>query len=112
MSQGYVFLGSDSEEFNKRFIQCEFHLDEELAKEKDSIFNEALSIINGKVEDITEEQRIKFATNQITKKTGSKQLAYALAHCLMCTKHPINNMYRYCEPCEYYYPKYDKDVRT
>lgn len=111
MSQGYVFLGSDSEEFNKRFMQCEFHLDEDM-KEWFSLYDEVLSIINGTVDDITEEQCIKYATNQETGKTGSKQLAYALAHCMLCTKHPIDNMYRYCAPCEYYYHKYDKDVRA
>ena len=110
MPQGYVFLGSEDEEFNKRFVQHEFKLDESM---KDfSLYDEMLSIINGAVDDITEEQRIKYATNQRNGKTGSKQLAYALVHCALCTKHPINNMCRYCEPCEFYYHKYDKDVRV
>ena len=110
MSQGYIFLGSEDEEFNKRFTQCEFELDESMTWF--SLYDEMLSIINGGVDNITDEQCIKYATNQRTGKTGSKQLCYALAHCALCTKHPINNMSRYCAPCEFYIHKYDKDVRV
>ena len=109
MSQGYIFLGSEDEEFNKRFTQCEFELDKSMTWF--SLYDEMLSIINGGVDNITDEQCIKYATNQRTGKTGSKQLCYALAHCALCTKHPINNMSRYCAPCEFYIHKYDKDVR-
>jgi hypothetical protein len=108
MPQGYIFLGSEDEEFNKRFMQHEFKLDESM--KSFSLYDEMLSIIKGNIDNITEDQCIKYATNQKTGKTGSKQLCYALAHCILCTKHPINNMYRYCEPCEFYYHKYDKDV--
>ena len=108
MPQGYVFLGSEDKEFNKRFMQHEFELDESM--KSFSLYDEMLSIIKGNIDNITEDQCIKYATNQKTGKTGSKQLCYALAHCMLCTKHPINNMYRYCEPCEFYYHKYDKDV--
>ena len=110
MPQGYIFLGSEDEEFNKRFTQCEFKLDKDMTWF--SLYNEMLSIINGTVDDITEKQCIEYATNRKTGKVGGKQLCYALAHCALCTKHPINNMYRYCTPCEFYIHKYDEDVRT
>lgn len=110
MPRGYTFLGSEDEEFNKRFMQHEFKLDETMSE--NPFYNEMLSIINGTVDDITEEQRIKYATNQRTGKIGSNQLCYALAHCALCTKHPINNMYRYCVSCEFYIHKYDKDVES
>ena len=109
MSQGYIFLGSEDEELNKRFMQPEFKLDEDM--KWFSLYDEMLSIISGNINDITEDQCIKYVTNSKTGKTGSKQLCYALAHCALCTKHPINNMNRYCEPCEFYPHKYDKDVR-
>lgn len=109
MPQGYVFLGSEDKDFNERFTQHEFKLDKEI--KWFSLYDEMLSIINGTIDDITEEQCIKYGTNQQTGKTGSKQLVYALAHCMLCTKHPIDNMCRYCEPCEFYPHKYDKDIR-
>ena len=109
MPQSYIFLGSEDEKFNERFTQHEFKLDEEM--KWFSLYDEMLSIINGTVDDITEEQRIKYGTNQRTGKIGSKQLVYSLAHCSLCTKHPIDNMYHYCEPCEFYFRKYDKDTR-
>jgi hypothetical protein len=103
MPQGYVFLGSEDEEFNKRFMQHEFELDEDM--KWFSLYDEILSIINDGVDSITDEQMELFKNERTGYK--SKELAYAIAHCALCTKHPINNMSRYCKPCEYYPKKYD-----
>lgn len=103
MPQGYIFLGSEDEEFNKRFVQHEFHLDENMKWL--SKYDECLKVIYGTIDDITDEQLELFKNERTGYK--SKELTYAIVHCLLCTKHPINNMWRYCEPCEYYYKKYD-----
>ena len=88
-----------------------FELDE-TKKEWFSLYDECLSIINGTVEDITEEQRIKYATNQRTKKIGSKQLVYSLVHCSVCKKNHIScGICEDWDSCEFYFRKYDKDVR-
>ena len=103
MPQGYVYLGSGDKEFDKRFVQCKFELDTNMLQ--DSWYNDCFKIIQGTVEDVTDEQMELFKNECTGYK--SKELAYAVAHCLVCTKHPINNMIRYCSPCEYYPKKYD-----
>ena len=103
MPQGYVYLGSGNKEFDERFVQCEFRLDENMPYF--SKYHDCLEIIQKTVDDITDEQIEMFKNERTGYK--SKELAYALAHCLVCSKHPINNMLRYCQPCEYYPKKYD-----
>ena len=104
MPQGYVYLGSGDETFDKRFVQCKFELDKSMSHL--SSYKACLEVIQGTIEEITDEQMELFKNERTGYK--SKELAYAIAHCLVCTKHPINNMIRYCSPCEYYPKKYDR----
>lgn len=109
MPQGYMFLGSEDEDFNRRFTLDHFELEED--KEKLSsyaqyVYNEYRPLLDKSIDELTDEDLYQLGRTWETGKYEGKRVAYCLLHCLFCQKLHIDMSFMYCGPCEYNYRKY------
>jgi len=109
MPQGYMFLGSENEDFNRRFTLDHFELEEN--KEKLSsyaryVYNEYYPLLDKSIDELTDEDLYQLWRTWETGKYEGKRVAYCILHCLFCQKLHINMSFMYCESCEYNYRKY------
>ena len=115
MSQGYMFLGSEDEEFNRRFTLDHFELEEKdkLDSYAQYVYNDYFPMLNKSIDELTDEDLYQLGRTWETGKYEGKKVAYCLLHCLFCQKLNIDMAHNYCQPCEFYYRKYiKKEVDT
>ena len=112
MSQGYVFLGSEDEEFNRRFTLDHFELIDK--KDANSFvekrYDSYLSMLNKSFDELTDDELYELGQTYDTGRYQGKQIAYCLLHCLLCQKINLDMSRIYCSPCEFNYKKYMKKV--
>ena len=111
MPQGYAFLGSENEEFNRRFTLDHFELEENkdrLSPYARSVYDEYRPMLDKTIDELTKEDLYQLGRTWETGEYVGKQVAYCLLHCLFCQKLNIDMSFMYCEPCEYNYRKYVK----
>lgn len=108
MPQGYMFLGSEDEEFNRRFTLDHFELEEKdkLNSYAQYVYDDYFPILDKSIDELTDDDLYQLGRTWETGKYEGKRVAYCLLHCLFCQKPNIDISFMYCKPCEYNYRKY------
>ena len=109
MPQGYMFLGSEDEDFNHRFTLDHFELrsrPEDGSKWELELYDKYYPILSKTKEELNDEDLYQIGRYADTDRYKGKDFAYAALHCFMCNKIRIDMSRIYCHHCEFDPHKY------
>ena len=109
MPQGYIFLGSEDEDFNRRFTLDHFELrsrPEDGTKWELELYDKYYPMLSKTKEELNDEDLYQIGRYADTARYKGKDFSYAMLHCFMCNKAHIDMSHAYCRPCEFEPHKY------